>query len=132
MHWQYTPYVWIYGVAALLGCGMGVYACRHRDIPGATPFAVLQFSSALWSIANALESSRTDLPSILFFSNIAFIGIVPLAPASLGIALQYTGRNQWLSRRNLALLSFIPVMTVLLSWTNHFHRLVRHDVVLKT
>ncbi len=132
MYWQYTPYVWIYAVASMLGFGMGAYAWKHRSIPGAAPFAIVQFSAALWSIANALESSRTDLPSILFFSNIAFIGIVPLAPASLGIALQYTGRNQWLSRRNLALLSFIPVMTVLLSWTNRFHGLVRHDVVLKT
>jgi PAS domain S-box-containing protein len=132
MYWQYTPYVWIYAVAATLGCGMGAYAWKHRTIPGAIPFAVVQFSSALWSIANALESSRTDLPSILFFSNVAFVGIGPLGPATLGIALQYTGRNQWFSRRKLVLLSFIPVMTVLLSWTNSFHGLVRHDVVLKT
>ena len=100
MYWQYTPYVWIYAVASMFGFAMGAYAWKHRSIPGATPFAIVQFSAALWSIANALESSRTDLPSILFFSNIAFIGIVPLAPASLGIALQYTGRNQWLSRRH--------------------------------
>src|SRR5579872_5895007 len=64
MYWQYTPYVWIYAVAALLGCGMGAYAWKHRNIPGAAPFAITQFSAALWSIANALESSRTDLPSI--------------------------------------------------------------------
>src|SRR5437660_6267502 len=115
MYWQYTPYVWIYAVAAMLGCGMGAYAWKHRTIPGAIPFAIVQFSSALWSIANALESSRTDLSSILFFSNIAFVGIGPLGPATLGIALQYTGRNQWFSGRKLVLLSFIPVATVLLS-----------------
>src|SRR5205807_1612471 len=131
MHWQYTPYVWMYGVAALLGCGMGTYALRHRAIPGATPFAIVQFCSALWSLANALESARNDLPSILLADNISFLGIVFLAPATLVMALEYTGHSQQLTKQKLVWLSLIPVVTLLLSWTDSFHGLMRHSVSLK-
>ncbi|HEY6328925.1 MAG TPA: histidine kinase N-terminal 7TM domain-containing protein, partial [Blastocatellia bacterium] len=133
MHWQYTVYLWLYIVAALLGCGIGAYAWRHRNIPAATPFAIVQFASALWALANGMECVRSDLSSILFFDNIAFIGIGTLAPATLAIALEYTGSNQWLTKRVIALLAFVPTVTVVLSWTDGFLGLgwVRHTASLK-
>src|SRR5260221_320862 len=110
MHWQFTPYIFLYAAAALLRCGMGAYAWRHRTIPGATPFAIVQFSSAFWSLANGFECARGDLSSIVFFDNLAFLGIVILPPATLEIALQYTAR-QWPTKWKVALFSFIPVAT---------------------
>ncbi len=132
MHWQYTPYLWMYVAAAVLGCGMGAYAWRHRSIPGAVPFAVVQFASAFWSLTNALEISRSDLRSILFFDNLAFIAIGLLSPATLAIALEYTGRTQRITKQNLILFLFVPAMTVLLAWSDRFHGLVRHTATLRT
>ncbi|HWZ42849.1 MAG TPA: histidine kinase N-terminal 7TM domain-containing protein [Candidatus Saccharimonadales bacterium] len=130
MHWQFTPYIALYAFAALLGCSMGTYAWRHRTIPGATPFAIVQFASAFWSLANGIECARNDLSSILFFDNLAFVGIVILPPATLEIALQYSGR-QWPTKRKWVLFSSIPAITVLLSWTDGFHGLMRHTASLK-
>src|SRR5579872_263070 len=131
MHWQYTPYVWIFLTGTLLTGGMGVYSWRHRSIPGAAPFALLQFASAWWSLSYALERSRSDLPGMILFANLAYIGIVLEAPAALGLAMRYSGRHGWPSRRVAAWLSVMPVVTLALTWTTHIHGLVRRNMVVK-
>ncbi len=132
MHWQYTSYIWVYLAAAVIAGGMGVYSWRHRSIPGAVSFAIVEFASALWSIANVLEKSRTDLPSILLFVNIAWTAVAILTPATLTLALEYAGFHDWLTRRRIALLAVIPVAMAILSWTNSYHGLLRHAVFLRT
>src|SRR5215470_11522037 len=132
MHWQYTSFVWLYLSAAVIAGGMGVYSWRHRKIPGATSFAIVEFSSALWSLANVLEKSRTDLSSILFFVNLAWTAVAILTPATLTLALEYAGFHHWLTRRRIAVIAAMPVLVALLSWTNSYHGLLRHSVFLRT
>ena len=48
------------------------------------------------------------------------------------MALDYTGRRSWLTRRNLVLLSIVPAVSLVLLWTNGFHHLMRADVWLDT
>src|SRR5262249_42892551 len=49
-------------------------------------------------------------------------GSVPLA--WLIYALHYTGKARWLTRRNLTLLLILPVLTLLLVFTNEAHGLI--------
>jgi len=44
-------------------------------------------------------------------------------PAFLAFALQYTGRDNWLTRRNIALACVVPIVSTLLVWTNQRHHL---------
>jgi PAS domain S-box-containing protein len=46
--------------------------------------------------------------------------------------LQYTGREKWVTRRTLVLLSIVPLITLLLVFTNETHRLIWRDVWLTT
>jgi len=52
--------------------------------------------------------------------------------AWLALILQYTGQDEWLTRRNLALLMIEPLITVVLVWTNPLHGLMRQNVHLDT
>ncbi len=131
MYWQYTSFIWVYLAAAAIAISMGVYSWRHRNIPGAISFAVVEFSSALWSIANVLEKSRTDLASILFFVNVAWTAVAILTPATLTLALEFGGFNHWLTRRRIAVIAAVPVTMAVLSWTNSYHGLLRHTVFLR-
>jgi PAS domain S-box-containing protein len=132
MYWQYTSFIWVYLAAAAIAVSMGVYSWCHRRIPGAISFAIVEFSSAVWSIANVLEKSRTDLSSILFFVNVAWTALAVLTPATLTLALEFAGFNYCLTRGRIAAMAAIPVTMAALSWTNNYHGLLRHGVFLRT
>ncbi len=77
-----------------------------------------------WSWANVLQLVSPDLSVKIFWVKVQYLGIVTLPPAMLIFALQYSGREKWLTRRNLALLAIAPSITILLVWTNEAHRLI--------
>jgi hypothetical protein len=132
MHFQYILYIWILLASAAVTTALGIYACQHCTLPGATPFTVLMGAAVVWLLANALEMADTDLPTKLFWANIQYLCYVTLLVAWLALSLQYTRRDEWLTCRNLALLSIEPLITVALVWINPLHGLMRRGVHLDT
>jgi hypothetical protein len=55
MHFQYIPYLWVLLASAAVTAALGIYAWRHRTVPGATPFAILMLAAVVWALTNALE-----------------------------------------------------------------------------
>jgi PAS domain S-box-containing protein len=128
--WQYTPYFFPLIAGALISLGLALFAWRHRSAPGATPFAALMGCVAWWSIGYAIQLSFTDLRAKVIQSNINYTAIVIVPLAWLAFALQYTGHRKWLTRRNLALLSIIPIILLGIIWTDGLHHWFRTDVQL--
>jgi PAS domain S-box-containing protein len=91
----------------------------------------LAIAAGEWSFAYALELGTTGLPTALFWARIQYLGIMTLPVAWIFFALHYTNRQHWLSRQNLALLLFIPVMTQVLVWTNDLHGLIWPQIELR-
>jgi len=82
------------------------------------------FAVAFWSFAYALELGSADLPTSILSAKIEYLGIVTAPVAWLTFALQYTHRDRWLTRRNVVLLMLVPMITLLLTWTNERHGLI--------
>ncbi len=76
------------------------------------------------------ELGSTDLESLVFWARVEYIGIVSGPVTTLLLALAYTGREQWLAPRRLAMLAIVPILTLLLLWTNDLHGLVWSSVQL--
>lgn len=124
MDWQYTTFALPLLVAATISTALVAYAWQHRGAPGAASFGVLMLAVAEWALAYALELSGADLQTKLFWAKVQYLGIVTVPPAFLAFALQYTGREKWLTGRNLMLLAVIPAITLLLASTNETHGLI--------
>lgn len=132
MHFQYIPYIWILLASAAVSAALGVYGWRHRTVPGATFFVLLMLLATMWALANALEMAGTDLPTKLLWANVQYM-LGTIGPVAwLSLVLEYTGREKWLTRRTLALLTIEPAITLILIWTDQFHGLVRRNVYLDT
>jgi PAS domain S-box-containing protein len=130
MYFQYISYVWLLLASAVIMAALGIYAWRHRTVPGAAPFAVLMLMAVVWSLANGLEMAGADLSTKIFWANIQYPCYVTIPVAWLALTLQYIGRDEWLTRRRLAWLSIEPLLTVALVWTNDLHGLLRRNVYL--
>ncbi len=124
MTFQFTPLSWLPLLAGIVGLIIALYAWRLRPKRGATALTVLAVATAVWSLGYALEIAGADLPTKLFWAKVEYIGIATVPLCWLIFALEYAGRDRWLTRRNLALISIIPILTVLLAFTTEWHGLI--------
>jgi PAS domain S-box-containing protein len=132
MRWQSTPYVIPLIAAAIISAALAIHAWRRRPTPGAVTFAVMMLAVCEWTLGYALELSSATLTAIVFWAKVEYLGIVAGPVAALALALEYTGRERRLTPRSLVLLSIVPVVTLLLVWTNDFHGLIWRTVGLDT
>jgi PAS domain S-box-containing protein len=124
MHWQFTPYSYLLLVAAAISAALVFFAWRRRGTSGAEALTLLMAGVCVWALGYAFELSGSGLPTKIFWAKVEYLGIVTVPLAWLAFALQYTGREGLLTRRNLALLATVPLVTLLLTWTNEAHYLV--------
>ncbi len=123
MGWHYTPYALILLAVTAVSVTLALHAWRLRDTPGAKELALLLAAVSVWSFGYGLEFPFTDLGVKVFWASVQYLGVVTVPVAWAVFALRYTGRGGWISRRNLLLLSVVPVMTLALMWTNGAHHL---------
>jgi PAS domain S-box-containing protein len=107
-------------------------AWRYHTRPIATTFLVLMSALAWWSLTVVFEHASLDLSAKIFWVKMSYFGIVTLPTAWLVFTLQYANRERWLTRRNLAILAVLPVITLVMVWTNDVYHLMWKDIWLDT
>lgn len=123
-YWQFPPYIWPLVGAVVLALVLATVAWRRRPAPGALPLTLLLLAVAEWSGCYALELASRDRAFAYFCTRMGYLGIVTVPGAWLALALQYTGRENWLARRRWLLLTVEPALTWLAAWTNDLHGLL--------
>ena len=132
MLWYHNPYVALLVAATVLLFVLAVFGWRHRSAPGRTPGIFLLLAVAEWSLAYAFELGSATLEAKTIWSQIKYLGVVTVPVSWMAFALQYTGRVKQLKLRHVALLLILPVVTLLLVWTNHLHGLIWSDIRMDT
>ena len=130
-----APGVWVawvataYAVAAVLPAFLVGYAYTyHRDSPTARAFAATMGTIAVWSAAYFFRLFVTD-PTVQFaLTVLAFTGVSFAPVALLLFALRYTDREKYVTSTSVAVLSAVPVTTVLLLATTETHGLYYETV----
>jgi PAS domain S-box-containing protein len=132
MRWQYTPYTFPILIAAAVSIILALSTWQRRTAPGSKAFALLTLLLAEWLVGYALELGGVDLTTKIFWAKIQYLGIVCVPLLWLAFALQFTQQEKWLTRRNWLLAGIIPLITLLLIWTNEFHGLIWRRTGLAT
>lgn len=112
----------------LIVCGcltiiLGLYIFRQG---GSTVkwFALMMLANSIWSIAYGLELASSTLVQIKLLLNIEYIGISTVPLLWFIFCLYFCGKEYWYKKPlNLFSILIIPIITILMVWTNSYHHL---------
>ncbi len=119
-------------IAGVTSTIVAFYLWRRRSASGAKNLMVLMIATAEWALLSALHKVSPDLSTKVLLAKIQYLGIVTVPLALLAFTLQYTGRERWLTIRNLILMAIVPGITLTLVWTNEGHHLIWKRIWLDT
>jgi len=108
-------------IASALCTGfLAAYTWRHRAFGSVTRYAALLFGAmTLHGGGYALELAAPDLATALVWIRVEYLGIAVIPPLVLGMILTYAGYDRLLTRRVLAALFVVPVVTLALALVLH-------------
>lgn len=124
MAFQFNPYSILSILSAVTAFTVAVIAWKRRAVPGAISLALMLVAAGVWALAYAIELSVTSLQAQIFWSKVEYLGIVNIPVLYLVFSLEYAKQERYLSKRSTLLLWVIPVITLLLTWTNELHGLI--------
>ena len=132
MHYSFTINMLPLVIAAAISGLLAIYTWQNRKTAGATPFSLMLFILFEWGTSYILELAGTDISTKIFWEFFKFVGVIATPVAWLVFAFEYTGRKTWINPRRLALLSLIPLTSIIILATNKSHHLFRATWSLAT
>jgi PAS domain S-box-containing protein len=109
-----------------------VLTWRRRDVPGAGAMLGLAAATFIWAFGYLNEAHGTTLEHQLFFCNIGYIGSMFVPVAWFIFALRYSIGDRLITGWKLALFCIMPLVTIVLVWTNNLHHLMWYNEHLGT
>jgi PAS domain S-box-containing protein len=120
-------------VSGISMAAVGWYARRFTArVPAATPFILLMFGAAAWSILYALDFLTTTLPLRIFYHNLRFLFLPFLSVLELWLVIAYVNRMEWLRRDWTLPALVIPFISALLAITSPYHTLFQYGFSIST
>ncbi|HPT96408.1 MAG TPA: histidine kinase N-terminal 7TM domain-containing protein [Armatimonadota bacterium] len=126
-----TVYLVLLGLAIAIAIGMMGMAWKRRTQRCAPALLVLVSLVALLAAASALEAIVPRIECKEFWVNIQYLGYQLIPIAYLTMVFQYVGFQRWLAPSRILLISAVPLITVILAWTNDYHLLMRRDLFIE-
>jgi len=124
MSFQWNPIIIPLLVAGISAIILAFQLLPQLKIPGTKVVFFILVSSAVCVLGYALELSSTRLDAMIFGDRVQILGIIFIPSLYLIFVIQYIGRSKWLQDRNIILLSFFPILFLVLVFLSSNHRLV--------
>lgn len=122
-------------ISFIFGCLMSSLAFyiwkRHwvgRHVQAAKPTVILMLLASLWLFGFVLLLNLQGEATKKYLEYFLYFGPILIGPTWLLLALQWTGRDRWLTRNKIIFLYSIPILFYLLILTNDYHGLIFKNI----
>ncbi|NUC71907.1 PAS domain-containing protein [Haloterrigena sp. SYSU A558-1] len=112
MGWMINPYSIVLLLSLAVAVGTAVAAWRSRPAAGSVPLSALMASVAFWLGTHVLEVESTAFVWKARWADLQWVSAALIPTLVLVFALEYTGRDRWLTRRRLGLLAIEPLVMI--------------------
>ena len=99
-----------------------------RHVQAARTTVILMFFAAVWLFGFVFLLNLQGLTVKKYLEYFLYIGPILIGPTWLLLALQWTGREKWLTKNKIVFLYSIPILFYLLILTNDFHGLLFKNI----
>jgi signal transduction histidine kinase len=127
----FTPYVLIPVLAAIISASLLVYTRRYAALAVTRYFTVIAVIGLALSLLGVVDICLTDVGEKYLLLQLKFLFTPFLCVSVFCMLATHSGRLSWLSLPLIALLSVIPVISVLLALTAQWHDLFFFDPALR-
>jgi PAS domain S-box-containing protein len=123
MIWQFNPFaipllVAIFPIASFLVLGW-----QRRELVTARIFIAWLVAAAVWMGFYALELLTADLGLMMTWIRMEYLGILTLPALYFLFVLSYSGYANWITWRLVVGIFVVPVLQIIMVWTNDLHHL---------
>ena len=106
------------------------YAWQNRETPISISYGLGVVAAFFYTFGYAFQLLSTTVDQMMFWIHIQYLGI-PIAPFVWVImTLQFTGKQRFLTKRTITLLSIGPIYTLTAHFTNEWHHLFYKSAAL--
>lgn len=110
-------------IASLIAIGVAVGNWPRRSFRAGRALLLFLFCLSWWSFTYALFWLRIPGPTPFFWIDLTYLSVVAVPIALFAFALQFTGHGRYLTRLNISLFLVVPILTLVLLWTDPLHGL---------
>ena len=124
MHFWFTPYAIALLVTVPLNLFVAYLAWHKRERPGGVWLFYLLLALTWWTLTTGLEAAALGVEHKILWAQIGYLGILTSPILAFLFVMAYTYNDRWLKPWVVGALFIIPLITILLAWTNSWHHLI--------
>jgi PAS domain S-box-containing protein len=111
-------------ISLTISTSLAIFTWRRRSVAGAGPYAFYALAQASWTLGYIFELASPSLESKVFWDSTQWIGAMAVSPAFFAFAVEYTGHRLSSPRTVWTVLTIIPILVLLLVFTDGLHGLL--------
>jgi PAS domain S-box-containing protein len=128
MSYDFNILCYIRFLSGFIAICLALYILIRKYSHGAVYLVFFESAAAIWAIADGFEAAATTISLKLLWSQIAYTGIATSSVFFLMFSLYYTQQIRFARKRIFAILMVIPVITIVIAFTNPFHKLLWQEI----
>jgi PAS domain-containing protein len=113
-----------YALSAAVSVSAALAVFRRREVQGGRPLGLMLLAAALWAACDAVELHLPTVEGRLLISQVQYFGVVSCAPLFFHAAMELARLESRITPPVVALIWGVPVISLLLAWTNPWHSLI--------
>lgn len=111
-------YSFLLFISGIISCSIAIVAWTRRPVAGAVPLAYTMVAMVFWGWMYAISWLTPGINAKIFWLGLAFFGVATSSPAFLTVAIEFTGHQDWLTRKFFIGIFTLPALAMFMYITD--------------